>query len=228
MDFIKKNIFDLKHKISKSEIQYNRPKNSVLLMAVSKTQSPENIIEAFNAGQRDFGENYIQESIEKISKLKKLDIIWHYIGKIQSNKSKIIANNYDWVHSVDKISTLKKINNYRCDSKNKINICIQVNIDYEDSKSGIAPEEVEFFINDTIKLDKVNIRGLMAIPMHQADHGKQYQTFMKIKNLFDELVNKGYKLDTLSIGMSSDYEAAIAAGSSIVRIGTAIFGERKK
>ena len=228
MGYIKKNIFDLKYKISKSEIQYNRPKNSVLLMAVSKTQSLENIIEAFNAGQRDFGENYIQESIEKISKLKKLDIIWHYIGKIQSNKSKIIAENYDWVHSVDKISTLKKINNHRCDSKKKINICIQVNIDYEDSKSGIVPEEVECFINDTIKLDKVNIRGLMAIPMHQADHGKQYQTFMKIKNLFDELVNKGYKLDTLSIGMSSDYEAAIAAGSSIVRIGTAIFGERKK
>ena len=228
MDKIGKNILKIKQDIKAAEKKFNRDSNSVLLMAVSKTQSVENILKAYEAGQRDFGENYVQESIEKIVELKNLDITWHFIGKIQSNKSKYIAENFDWIHSVDKISTLKKINDFRKNVEEKLNVCVQVNIDSEDSKSGILANEVEDFIVKASKFEKLKIRGLMAIPMHHPDYVSQYKTFAKIKNLFDSLIKKNFKLDTLSIGMSSDYNAAIEAGSTIVRIGTSIFGERKK
>ena len=228
MDKIGKNILKIKQDIKAAEKKFNRDSNSVLLMAVSKTQSVENILKAYEAGQRDFGENYIQESIEKIVELKNLDITWHFIGKIQSNKSKYIAENFDWIHSIDKISTLKKINDLRKNVEEKLNVCVQVNIDSEDSKSGIFVDEVEDFIIKASIFEKLKIRGLMAIPMYNPEHDSQYKTFAKIKNLFDSLIKKNYKLDTLSIGMSSDYNAAIEAGSTIVRIGTSIFGERKK
>ena len=228
MDKIGKNVLKIKQDIKAAEKKFNRDSNSVLLMAVSKTQSVENILKAYEAGQRDFGENYIQESIEKIVELKNLDITWHFIGKIQSNKSKYIAENFDWIHSVDKISTLKKINDLRKNVEEKLNVCVQVNIDSEDSKSGILVNEVEDFIVKASKFEKLKIRGLMAIPMYHPDYVSQYKTFAKIKNLFDSLIKKNFKLDTLSIGMSSDYNAAIEAGSTIVRIGTSIFGERKK
>ena len=225
---IKNNIIKIKKNILDLELILNREKNSVILMAVSKMQDSEKIREAYSSGQKNFGENYLQESLGKISELSDLDIIWHYIGKIQSNKSKLIAENYDWIHSVDKISTLKKISDHRKDSQDKINVCIQVNLDNEETKSGINIEKVESFINEAANFDGINLRGLMAIPMYEKEYELQYTTFMKIKILFDSLVNKGYKLDTLSIGMSSDYSAAVAAGSTIVRIGTSIFGERKK
>ncbi|MAW34654.1 MAG: YggS family pyridoxal phosphate-dependent enzyme [Gammaproteobacteria bacterium] len=228
MDKIGKNILKIKQDIKAAEKKFNRDSNSVLLMAVSKTQSVENILKAYEAGQRDFGENYVQESIEKIVELKNLDITWHFIGKIQSNKSKYIAENFDWIHSIDKISTLKKINDLRKNVEEKLNVCVQVNIDSEDSKSGILVNEVEDFIVKASKFEKLKIRGLMAIPMYHPDYVSQYKTFAKIKNLFDSLIKKNFKLDTLSIGMSSDYNAAIEAGSTIVRIGTSIFGERKK
>ena len=228
MDKIGKNILKIKQDIKAAEKKFNRDSNSVLLMAVSKTQSVENILKAYEAGQRDFGENYVQESIEKIVELKNLDITWHFIGKIQSNKSKYIAENFDWIHSIDKISTLKKINDLRKNVEEKLNVCVQVNIDSEDSKSGILVNEVEDFIVKASKFEKLKIRGLMAIPIYHPDYVSQYKTFAKIKNLFDSLIKKNFKLDTLSIGMSSDYNAAIEAGSTIVRIGTSIFGERKK
>ena len=228
MDKIGKNILKIKQDIKAAEKKFNRDSNSVLLMAVSKTQSVENILKAYEAGQRDFGENYVQESIEKIVELKNLDITWHFIGKIQSNKSKYIAENFDWIHSIDKISTLKKINDFRKNVEEKLNVCVQVNIDSEDSKSGILVNQVEDFIVKASKFEKLKIRGLMAIPMYHPDYVSQYKTFAKIKNLFDSLIKKNFRLDTLSIGMSSDYNAAIEAGSTIVRIGTSIFGERKK
>ena len=228
MNKIKKNILEIKKNISKISLDLNRTIDSVTLMAVSKKQSSENIREAYQAGQKDFGENYLQESISKIHELHDLEIIWHYIGSIQSNKSKLIAENYDWVHSIDKISTLKKINKYRDGFSRKINICIQVNIDAEETKSGIYMNEVEDFIKECNSMKQVNIRGLMAIPKYQSNSDLKSKAFKKIKHLFDDLIKKGYKLDTLSIGMSSDYEEAIESGSTIVRIGTAIFGERKK
>ncbi len=228
MKQIEKNIIQLKKEVLDSEQKYNRKKNSVLLMAVSKTHNIEKIQTAYFAGQRDFGENYVQESVEKISKLKELNIIWHFIGSIQSNKAKLIADNFDWVHSIDKLKTLQKINSFRKKSGKSLNVCIQVNCDDEETKSGISLLELEDFFKKTKSLDMINVRGLMAIPKPEKTHNAQLQTFKKIKNIFDELVKKGYKLDTLSIGMSSDYNAAIEAGSTIIRIGTAIFGERKK
>ena len=228
MGKIKKNILEVKKNISKTLLDFNRAEDSVTLMAVSKKQSTESIREAYQAGQKDFGENYLQESISKIQELRDLEIVWHYIGSIQSNKSKLVAENYDWVHSVDKISTIKKINNYRDSSKEKINICIQVNIDAEDTKSGIHINEVEDFIKECSSMSQINIRGLMAIPKFQKDNDLKNEAFRKIKHLFDDLVKKEHKLDTLSIGMSADYEEAIGSGSTIVRIGTAIFGEREK
>jgi len=228
MEQIEKNIIQLKKEVLYSEQKYNRKKNSVILMAVSKTHNIEKIKTAYFAGQRDFGENYVQESVEKISKLKELNIIWHFIGSIQSNKAKLIADNFDWVHSIDKLKTLQKINSFRKKSGKSLNVCIQVNCDDEETKSGISLLELEDFFKKTKSLDMINVRGLMAIPKPEKTHNSQLQTFKKIKNIFDELVKKGYKLDTLSIGMSSDYNAAIEAGSTIIRIGTAIFGERKK
>ena len=228
MEQIEKNVIQLKKEISNFEQKYNRKKNSVLLMAVSKTHSVDKIKTAYLAGQRDFGENYLQESVEKILKLKELDIIWHFIGSIQSNKAKLIAENFDWVHSIDKEKTLKKINAFRKITGKKLNVCIQVNSDNEETKSGISFCEVEEFLKKTKNLDMINIRGLMAIPKPEETHIAQLNSFKKIKNIFDDLVKKGYKLDTLSIGMSSDYNAAIEAGSTVIRIGTAIFGERKK
>ena len=228
MSKIKKNILEVKKNIAKILLDFNRAEDSVTLMAVSKQQSTSSIREAYQAGQTDFGENYLQESISKIQELRDLEIVWHYIGSIQSNKSKLIAENYDWVHSVAKIATLKKINNYRDSAKEKINICIQVNIDAEETKSGIHISEVEDFIKECSSMSQINIRGLMAIPKFQKDNDLKNSAFKKIKRLFDDLVKKGYKLDTLSIGMSADYEEAIGSGSTIVRIGTAIFGEREK
>ena len=228
MSKIKKNILEVKKNISKILLDFDRSEDSVTLMAVSKKQSTSSIREAYQAGQTDFGENYLQESISKIQELRDLEIVWHYIGSIQSNKSKLIAENYDWVHSVAKIATLKKINNYRDSVKEKINICIQVNIDAEETKSGIHMSEVEDFIKECSSMSQINIRGLMAIPKFQKDNDLKNVAFKKIKRLFDDLVQKGYKLDTLSIGMSADYEEAIGSGSTIVRIGTAIFGERDK
>jgi len=228
MSKIKKNILEVKKNISKILLDFNRAEDSVTLMAVSKKQSTESIREAYQAGQKDFGENYLQESISKIQELRDLEIVWHYIGSIQSNKSKLIAENYDWVHSIDKISTLKKINNYRDSIKEKINICIQVNIDAEDTKSGIHINEVEDFIKECSSMSQINIRGLMAIPKFQKDNNLKNEAFRKIKRLFDDLKKKDHKLDTLSIGMSADYAEAIGSGSTIVRIGTAIFGEREK
>ena len=225
---IEKNILQVKKDIEESELTFCREKNSVMLIAVSKTHSIEKIKKAYSAGQRDFGENYLQESLEKIEKLKDLDINWHFIGSIQSNKAKLISHNFDWVHSIDKLKTLEKINQHRRDLNKKINICIQVNVDQEDSKSGLEISEIEDFLLESRKFDMMNLRGLMAIPRPQKTHELQYKTFLRVKKIYDELLNKGYNLDTLSIGMSSDYSAAIEAGSTCIRIGTAIFGQREK
>jgi PLP dependent protein len=228
MNEIENNILNIKKNIIKAELNSSRKENSVILMAVSKTQSVEKIKHAYNAGQKDFGENYLQEAVKKILELKNFDIIWHYIGKIQGNKAKLIADNFDWVHSADKISTLIKIDNYRNKLEKNLNVCIQVNIDNEESKSGIEIKNIEEFLESTHNLQNINIRGLMAIPQYQESFEDQFNTFKRLQDLFNNLVKKGYKLDTLSIGMSSDYHAAIEAGSTIIRIGTAIFGERIK
>lgn len=198
----------------------HRDADSVTLLAVSKNQSLEKIRNAFAAGQMRFAENYVQEAMEKQGALRDLSIEWHFIGNIQSNKIKLIATHFDWVHSVNCFDIAQRLNNAR-DATCPLNICIEVNIDNEETKSGVSSQDV-FLLAEKIKsLPNLALRGLMVIP--QKNH---VDAFEKTAALQQELIRSGFLLDTLSMGMSADFEAAIAAGSTMVRIGTAIFGER--
>ncbi len=207
----------------------NREDNNVLLLAVSKTQPAEKVREAWQCGQRAFGENYVQEGVNKVHALEDLDgIEWHFIGPIQSNKTRPVAENFAWVHSVDRLKIAQRLSEQRPCHLPKLNICLQVNIDNEPSKSGFAPEEVHAAVQQIIALPGVTLRGLMAIPAPHTTEEKQRVPFRALNNLLTDL-QKQYpqqQLDTLSMGMSDDMTAAIMEGSTLVRIGTAIFGHR--
>ncbi|MCX7120427.1 MAG: YggS family pyridoxal phosphate-dependent enzyme [Gammaproteobacteria bacterium] len=196
-------------------------KGVVTLVAVSKKQSAEKIRDAFNAGQKKFGENYLQEALEKQRLLSGLAIEWHFIGTIQSNKTKLIAENFDWVHSVNRMSIAKRLNDQRPTHLKPLNICIEVNIDQSSTKSGILPDAVFALALEIKKLPQLNLRGLMVIP-----EKNNIAAFQKTAALQEQLMLDGVALDTLSMGMSDDFEDAIAAGSNMLRIGTALFGER--
>lgn len=209
--------------------QKNARKN-VKLLAVSKTCSPDAVLEAARAGQFAFGENYEQEGVEKIKTLREkapdLPLEWHFIGPIQSNKTKRIATYFDWVHSVDREKIARRLSEQRPTFLPPLNVCLQVNISGEDSKSGISPSDVFHLAQTIVALPNIKLRGLMAIPKEETDPNKQREPFSKMKQLFDNLCQKGFDLDTLSMGMSADMDAAISEGSTLVRIGTAIFGAR--
>ncbi len=213
-------------RIRNAENLYNRTAESVILMAVSKTQPTESIEKAYQQGVRHFGENYIQEALEKIHQLKHHSITWHFIGPIQSNKTRHIAENFDWVHTLDQFKTAKRINDQRPAGLPPINACIQINISEEISKSGIPLINAQDLIEQVKVLPNIRLRGLMAIPKQLSDFDQQRQTITKISQHLQTLKKNHPTLDTLSIGMSHDLEAAIAEGSTIVRIGTAIFGPR--
>jgi len=200
--------------------QQNRP----LLLAVSKTRSAEHIRQVYELGVRHFGENYLQEALSKQQALGDLAIEWHFIGPIQSNKAKSIAENFDWVHSVDRAKVASKLNQH-CPEEKTLNICLQVNIDDSATKSGVSPDALTGLLSDCEPLSRLNIRGLMAIP----DPGSQRQAFHHLAELLQSARQQfpHLPLDTLSMGMSGDLEAAIAEGSSIVRVGTDIFGPRE-
>ncbi|MEY4729883.1 MAG: hypothetical protein RL020_1041 [Pseudomonadota bacterium] len=200
----------------------------VILIAVSKMQSIDLIEQSIGAGQRVFGENYVQEAVEKITVLQHHDLEWHFIGPIQSNKTKPLAENFAWVQSVDRLKIAERLNEARPADKTRLNICLQVNISGEASKSGVAPDEVEALARGVARLPRLHLRGLMAIPEALHDEAEQRKAFRELKNLFEQLKQQGYPLDTLSMGMSGDFTAAIAEGATHVRIGSAIFGERKK
>jgi len=200
--------------------------NSVQLLAVSKTQPAEVIRQAAEAGQRYFGENYLQEALIKINSLKDLKIEWHFIGPIQSNKTKDIAANFDWVQTVDRLKIAQRLDNQRPSSRGKLNICIQVNIDNESSKSGIAATELFELAKQISQLNNLQLRGLMIIPTHTDDPLQQQRSFHLAHMLFKQLAEIYPSIDTLSMGMSGDMAMAIAEGSTMVRIGTAIFGIR--
>ncbi len=228
MSNICENILRLKEKINLYEKKYGREINSVKLLAVSKTHGKDIIIDARKCGQKYFGENYLKESIEKINQLREYDLSWHYIGNIQSNKIKYIAENFDWVHSIDSIQSLEKLSKYRPENYGNINVCLQVNIDDEKSKSGVKINEVDNFFTQAGALGSVNLRGLMAIPKQTNEYNLQVEKFQILKDCFEDLLNKGFSVDTLSMGMSNDFKAAIKCGATIIRVGTAIFGERVK
>lgn len=206
--------------------QYQRVTSDVELLAVSKRHPVESIREAYDAGQVAFGENYVQELVDKASQLSDLEIQWHFIGPLQSNKTKKIAAVANWVHTIDRLKIAQRLSDQRNDELPKLNVCIQVNISGESSKSGIFPDEVFDLAHEVSNLPKLNLRGLMVIPAAEVDFNKQRKAFLSATELFTQLNKKGFKLDTLSMGMSGDMEAAIAEGATIVRIGTAIFGKR--
>ncbi|MFK7815269.1 MAG: YggS family pyridoxal phosphate-dependent enzyme [Gammaproteobacteria bacterium] len=207
------------------ETKYQRPLNSVKLLAVSKTKPIEDIITANMAGQKSFGESYVQEAIEKIA-LNHSGLDWHFIGPIQKNKTRLVAENFQWVHSVDRLIIAKRLNDQRPKTLTPLHICIQVNIDNETSKAGVTLDEVEDLTTELSGFDNIKLRGLMAIPRASNDVNEQRNSFAKLRNKLEHLNQLGFKLDTLSMGMSNDLEAAIAEGATIVRVGTAIFGKR--
>ncbi|WP_421132248.1 YggS family pyridoxal phosphate-dependent enzyme [Alteromonas sp. A079] len=205
----------------------HRPPNSVKLLAVSKTKPVSDIMAAYEAGQRCFGENYIQEGVEKVKELSDLqDIEWHMIGPIQSNKTKAVAEHFDWVHTVDREKIARRLNDQRPHGCAPLNICIQVNIDDEDSKSGVAPAELASLVAFISDLPNLTLRGIMAIPKANPSIEEQEATLTALKELFDQYHTSLSNFDTLSVGMSSDMVQAIQCGSTMVRIGTAIFGKR--
>jgi PLP dependent protein len=203
-----------------------RPVNEVTLLAVSKTFGPDAVREAFAAGQAAFGENYIQEAVEKIALLGDLPLEWHCIGPIQSNKTRLVATHFDWAHTIDRLKVAQRLSEQRPEELPALQVCIQVNVDGGATKAGVPPDETLALAQEVARLPRLALRGLMTIPEPAADFAAQKAVHLKAKALFEELRSTGLALDTLSMGMTADLEAAIAAGSTMVRVGTAIFGGR--
>jgi len=209
-----------------SAIEAQREPDTVTLLAVSKKQPLSKIIDAANAGQRDFGENFVQEGLEKIDQTRGLDLIWHFIGHLQNNKTRVVAENFDWVHTIDTLKTAERLNKQRPESLGPLNICLQVNVDNEARKSGIAVAELPELAAACSELANLNLRGLMCLPVARTEFSEQRIPFATLRGLADELRCDGIATDTLSMGMSGDYRAAILEGATMVRIGTALFGAR--
>ena len=227
MNRLAENLASVKARITKATSNSGRNGKDICLIAVSKTRTAKDIRAAFELGQASFGENYLQEALEKQEQLTDLNICWHFIGPIQSNKTRSIAENFDWVQTVDRNKIAQRLNDQRPAHLKPLNICIQINLDNEASKSG-ATIEAAFGLAQTInELPNLVLRGVMYIPAPQPDYSNQLQTCKRAFEGFQLLQNKFSTLDTLSLGMSSDLEAAIEAGSTMVRIGTDIFGPRE-
>ena len=223
MSTIANNIAKVATRIREAAQAVGRDPDAVGLLAVSKTQPAEAIREANAAGLAHFGENYLQEALEKQASLADLALTWHFIGPIQSNKTKAIAAHFDWVHSVDRLKIAQRLSEQRPAQLPPLNVCLQVNVSLEPSKSGCAPDEVEALANAVAALPGLRLRGLMTIPEPSDDPTKQHAAFSRLSQLQKQL---DLELDTLSMGMSQDLEAAIAEGATWVRIGTALFGAR--
>ncbi|WP_334325832.1 YggS family pyridoxal phosphate-dependent enzyme [Gilliamella apicola] len=231
MNTVQDNLLNIKNEIAEIAKKCERDPNTIQLIAVSKTKPVEQIMEAINAGQLAFGENYVQEGIEKIQYFEKNmpnnDLKWHFIGPLQSNKSKLVAEHFDWMHTIDRLKIAQRLSDQRPNHMAKLNVLIQVNISQEASKSGVKPEEVADLVKQIVTLPNLNLRGLMAIPEIENDYDKQFNVFTKMQQLLQSLQKDYPFMDTLSMGMSGDMQAAIVAGSTMVRIGTAIFGARQ-
>ena len=200
--------------------------DAVKLLAVSKAQTADKLRTAYLAGQRAFGENYVQEAINKQAELSDCTIEWHFIGPIQSNKTALIAQHFDWVHSVDRLKIAARLNEARSQNAAPLNVCIQVNSSDEDSKSGVDIASLAILATEINAMPHLKLRGIMAIPAPSKDLAKQRAQFKIVADAFKNLQQQGFELDTLSIGMSDDYVAAIREGATIVRIGSALFGSR--
>jgi len=222
------NLQAVRTRIARAAQASGRDSGGISLVAVSKTFPAEHIAQAHAAGQVAFGENYAREAVEKITKLARLPLEWHFIGPIQSNKTGAIAAHFQWVHSVEREKIARRLNAARPERLDPLNICIQVNVSGEASKSGILPGGEIGLAEAIARMPRLKLRGLMAIPEPTPDVKLQRRRFALLRELKEKLVARGFALDTLSMGMSDDLEAAIAEGATMVRVGTAIFGQRKR
>ncbi len=223
---IETNLQIVRTRIAQACASAERSTDAVQLLAVSKTFPPEAVAQAAACGQRDFGENYIQEGVEKIASLAHLPLVWHCIGPVQSNKTRLVAAHFDWVHSVDRLKIAQRLSEQRPANLAPLNVCIQVNIDAGAGKAGVTPDEALALAHAIAVLPHLRLRGLMTIPEPTADFVTALAVHRQAKALFDRLCASGLALDTLSMGMSADLEAAVHAGSTLVRVGWAIFGGR--
>lgn len=220
-------LIEVRDRVQRAAERANRGAETVKILAVSKTQPASRIAEAVSAGQCCFGENYLQEALDKQSQLSDLNIEWHFIGPIQSNKTRAIAESFAWVHSIDRLKIAQRLSEQRPVTMPPLQICIQINIDDEASKSGVRPLELPALAKAVANLPRLQLTGLMAIPLPRADYGEQLAAFQRVADLQQSLQQSlDCALPTLSMGMSGDLEAAIAAGSTLVRIGTDLFGPR--
>jgi pyridoxal phosphate enzyme (YggS family) len=226
MNHIAANLKAIKQQIQMAEQEYGRKTGSVQLLAASKGQSVEKIRTAIIAEQHSFAENYAQEALTKITALQQDNLEWHFIGKIQSNKTKAIAENFVWAHSIDRLQIAKRLNEQRPVDLPALNVCIEVNVSEEKTKSGVMLSELSELAKAIVKLPHLKLRGLMTIPAPANGFSEQRKPYKKLYEVYQDLQQQGFSLDTLSMGMSNDFVAAIAEGSTLVRIGTAIFGER--
>ena len=213
-------------RVRAAEERFGRVPGSVALLAVSKTRPPEDLRAAFVEGQRAFGENYVSEALGKMASLGDLAIEWHFIGPVQSNKTRPIAERFAWVHSVDREKVARRLAEQRPAGLPPLQVCVEVNVSGEESKSGVAPGELPALARTVVGLPRLRLRGLMAVPAPEEDFELQRRAFRRLRELFEGLRGEGLPLDTLSMGMSGDLEAAVAEGSTLVRVGTAIFGPR--
>ena len=215
-------------RIAEAAASCDRQPDEVQLLAVSKTKPAADVLSAYQAGQRQFGENYVQEAIDKIQALKTdcPDICWHLIGPLQSNKTRQVAEAFDWVQSVDRLKIAERLSAQRPGNMRPLNICLQINISQEANKSGLLPSEAEALAREVESLPGICLRGLMAIPEATDNSDRLTTQLLELQQLFDRMTKKHSSMDTLSMGMSNDLELAVACGSTLVRVGTAIFGSR--
>lgn len=226
MTMIADNLLRVRTRIAQAALACGRTPESIILLAVSKKFDADAVRQAFAAGQTAFGENYIQEGVDKIAALADLPLQWHCIGPIQSNKTRLVAEHFDWVHSVDRLKIAQRLSEQRPADKTPLQVCIQVNIDGGATKAGVAPQAVLELARQIQGLPGLILRGLMTIPEPAVDFAAALAVHQRARELFDALNTQGLGLDTLSMGMTADLEAAVQAGSTMVRVGTAIFGKR--
>jgi len=223
---VTKNLALISDLLALAAIEAKREPRDVQLLAVSKKQPVQKILAARDAGQRDFGENFVQEGLDKIDQTRDMDLIWHFIGHLQNNKTRAVAENFDWVHTIDSSKTAQRLNDQRPDELGALNVCLQVNVDNEDSKSGVLPDELPNLAAAVAGMPNLSLRGLMCLPTARQEFEAQRKPFARLRKMAESLRSNDIEMDTLSMGMSDDYKAAIFEGATIVRIGTALFGKR--
>jgi len=223
---VTENLRKIRDLLTQAALDAGREPQAVRLLAVSKKQPAARVVEAAAAGQREFGENQAGEGVDKIRAVADDTLIWHFIGHLQSNKSRVVAEHFDWVHSVDRLKIARRLSEQRPAERGDLNVCLQVNVDDEASKSGIAADEVAELARAVASLPRLRLRGLMCLPRIREGLDAQRVPFARLRELAETLRGQGVEMDTLSMGMSADFRAAIAEGATIVRIGTAVFGPR--